>query len=106
MFGNGGQERDQAFAAFMAGSTASLMRTAWLLTGDGAAAEELVQSALVKAYAGWPRIEPGTALAYTRRILVNLRNDSWRSSRRETAAAVLPERASASGSPGWTTATR
>lgn len=72
------------------------MRTAWLLTGDAEAAQDLVQAALVKAFVAWPRIREAEALAYTRRVLVNENIDRWRRTRQEasipdaTAAAVVP----------------
>ena len=74
----GKAERDAAFTAFVEQATPSLLRTAWLLTGDHHAAHDLVQAALVRTYVAWPRVRPETALAYARRILVNERTDRWR----------------------------
>ena len=74
----GKRERDAAFTAFVEQATPSLLRTAWLLTGDHDAAHDLVQAALVRTYVAWPRVRPETALAYSRRILVNQRTDRWR----------------------------
>jgi len=85
-------DRDAVFAAFMSEATPSLMRTAYLLTGSTDTAAELVQATLVKAYAAWPSIRPETALAYTRRILVNQRTDGWRRTRHEVAVADVPDR--------------
>ena len=81
--------RDEGFAAFMAARQAELLRTAWLLVGDAHRAEELTQEALARTYGAWPRarLDP---LAYTRRVLVNLRTDTWRRRRREVLMA--PER--------------
>lgn len=84
-------ERDAAFTAFVDGATPSLMRTAWLLCGDGEQAQELVQAALVKTYVAWPRVKEDTALAYARRVLVNHRTDSWRRTRRELTFGEVPE---------------
>jgi len=42
----------QGFAQFVEARQRALQRTAWLLTGDWAAAEDLVQTALVRS---WPR---------------------------------------------------
>ena len=84
-------ERDAAFTAFVDGATPSLMRTAWLLCGDGDQAQELVQAALVKTYVAWPRVKEDTALAYARRVLVNHRTDSWRRTRRELTFGEVPE---------------
>lgn len=60
-----------------------LLRTAWFLVGDAGRAEELTQQALVRTYVAWPRARRDP-LAYTRRVLVNLRTDTWRRRRRET----------------------
>lgn len=88
-------ERDREFTAFVEEVSPRLLRSAWFLTGDGSAAEELVQATLVKTYVAWPRIREGRALAYARRILVNQSTDSWRKTRRESLAADPPERWSA-----------
>jgi len=81
-----GSSRDEGFAAFMAGSQAELLRTAWLLVGDAHRAEELTQQALVRTYGAWPRARRDP-VAYTRRVLVNLRTDTWRRRRREVLMA-------------------
>lgn len=81
----GRPERDAAFTAFMTEHSADLLRTAWLLCGDAHRAEELVQQALVRTYTAWSRTRD--PLAYTRRVLVNLRVDTWRRRRREVLAA-------------------
>ena len=94
----GKAERDDAFTAFVEQATPSLLRTAWLLTGNHHAAHDLVQAALVRTYVAWPRVRPETALAYTRRILVNERTDRWRRHGAELAVAAPPERAATPGS--------
>ncbi|MEO3938280.1 SigE family RNA polymerase sigma factor [Dermatophilaceae bacterium Soc4.6] len=76
-------ERDAEFTAFMRQAEPSLMRTAWLLTGSSDAARELVQASLVKTYASWSKVRPETALAFTRRVLVNHKVDVWRARSRE-----------------------
>lgn len=91
-------DRDAEFTAFMAQAGPSLLRTAWLLTGDGHEAQELTQAALVKTYASWKRVDSGRALAYARRILVNQRTDSWRSTRKEISIADPPEPAATAAS--------
>lgn len=78
-----GTARDEEFAAFMAASTPALARTAWLLCGDLHLADELVQQALVRTYLAWPRARDRDPLAYARRVLANLRIDTWRRRRRE-----------------------
>lgn len=73
-----GAGRDQEFTAFMAEAEPLLGRMAWLLCGDVHRAEELVQHALVRTYVAWPRARRGDPLAYARRVLTNLRIDTWR----------------------------
>jgi RNA polymerase sigma-70 factor (sigma-E family) len=84
---------DAEFTAFMQEHSATLLRTAWLLVGDAHRAEELVQQALVRTYASWSRARADDPLAYARRVLVNLRIDTWRRRRREVLSAPedLPE---------------
>lgn len=84
-------ERDAAFTAFVEQASPSLLRTAWLLTADHHAAHELVQAALVKTYVAWPRVRPQGALAYSRKILINERTDSWRRRRGEVSVGEVPE---------------
>ncbi|WP_330474313.1 SigE family RNA polymerase sigma factor [Terrabacter sp. C0L_2] len=83
--------RDADFTAFMEQAGPSLLRTAWLLTGDHHRAQELTQASLVKTYAAWPRVREGEALAYARRVLVNHRTDVWRATRREVVTDTPPE---------------
>ena len=87
----GKTERDAAFTAFVEQATPSLLRTAWLLTGNHDVAHDLVQAALVRTYVAWPRVRPETALAYTRRVLVNERTDRWRRHGAELMVAAPPE---------------
>ncbi|EWT02029.1 RNA polymerase subunit sigma-70 [Intrasporangium oryzae NRRL B-24470] len=79
------------FEVFVAARSTSLLRTAYLLTHDRALAEDLVQTALAKAWFAWGRIE-GQPEAYVRRIMVNTYSSWWR--RRwngEQPTAELPE---------------
>ncbi|HET6876523.1 MAG TPA: SigE family RNA polymerase sigma factor [Jatrophihabitans sp.] len=86
--------RDVGFAVFVREHTPALLRTAYLLTGNGAAAEELVQDTLVRLYPKWERVEEADApLAYVRRSLANAYvNHQRRAARREFAYADVPER--------------
>ena len=85
--------RDAEFTAFMEKAAPALARTAWLLCGDGVRAEELVQQALMRTYLAWRTARERDPLAYARRVLANLRIDSWRKHRREVlmAPGTLPE---------------
>ena len=86
--------RDDEFSAYMAARQPSLMRTAYLLTGDRHAAEDLVQTALAKLYLAWDRVHDRESVdGYVRRILVNENNSIWRRAwkRREVATDRVPE---------------
>lgn len=79
------------FDAFVGARSSALLRTAYLLTRDHALAEDLLQTALTKAWFAWRRID-GDPEAYVRRILVNTYATWWR--RRwngERATDELPE---------------
>jgi RNA polymerase sigma-70 factor (sigma-E family) len=87
--------RDEAFTAFVAARYRALVRTAYLLVGDRGHAEDLVQTALVKTYGAWPRLQdPANAEAYTRKTLVRS-TIRWRARRwhGEVPTADLPETA-------------
>lgn len=91
--------RDAEFTEFMTSALPLLSRTAWFLCGDEHRAEELVQQALMRTYAAWPRARAGDPLAYARRTLANARIDSWRKQRRErlTDPCELPDLGTSSG---------
>ncbi len=62
-----------SFADFVRASTTSLFATAYLLTGNKGAAEELVQDTLVRLYPKWDKVEDAdNSLAYVRRSLINV----------------------------------
>src|SRR6188472_830967 len=71
--------RDADFAAYLAARRASLLRTAYLLTGNRHDAEDLVQTAFAKLYLSWDKVrDHGSIDGYVRRILVNEHNSLWR----------------------------
>ncbi len=86
-------EQREAFREYVAARSASLLRTAYLLTGDRSDAEDLLQTALAKTYLAWGRIrEPAAVDAYVRRVMVNSRTSLWRRRRvEEYPTADLPE---------------
>ncbi|MFF0343902.1 SigE family RNA polymerase sigma factor [Kribbella sp. NPDC004875] len=79
--------RDEEFSAYVVQRRTQLRRIAYLLCGDVHQAEDLVQTALMKLYVAWHRVQRGGNVdAYTRRILVNSGIDeSRRPWRREDA---------------------
>jgi len=81
--------RDSDFAAYLEARQASLLRTAYLLTGNRHDAEDLVQQAFAKLYLSWDRVrDQGSMDGYVRRILVNEHHSLWRRAwkRREHSA--------------------
>jgi RNA polymerase sigma-70 factor (sigma-E family) len=87
-------DRDADFAAYMTARQPSLLRTAYLLSGDRHTAEDLVQTAFAKLYLSWDRVQRRELVdGYVRRILVNEHNSLWRRpfKRREVASDTLPE---------------
>jgi RNA polymerase sigma-70 factor (sigma-E family) len=67
------------FRDFVAARQASLLRSAWLLTGDRNQAEDLLQTALANVWRHWTRISRhGTPEAYVRKSMVNVHISWWR----------------------------
>jgi len=83
------------FRQFVAARSAALLRTAYLLVGDWAHAEDLLQATLTKTYLAWRRLgEIESVEPYARRVLVTTATSWWR--RRwhgERPTAVIPDRA-------------
>ena len=74
-----GNRDDAAFAEFVRARTPALLRTAYLLTGDQGAAEDLVQAALVKVAGRWARIASrGDPEPYVRTVLYREHVSRWR----------------------------
>lgn len=68
------------FREFVLARSPALLRTAWMLTGDAALAEDLLQTALARAWPHWRRIAGGQPEAYVRKVMVRT-NSSWRARR-------------------------
>ncbi|MFF3940196.1 SigE family RNA polymerase sigma factor [Streptomyces phaeofaciens] len=81
------QAGNTEFQAFAIGRYPRLMRTAFLLTGEQHAAEDLVQSTLEQVYVAWRRVasadEPE---AYVRRVMINAHARRYRRKLREFLA--------------------
>ncbi|MDF2847336.1 MAG: SigE family polymerase sigma factor [Oerskovia sp.] len=75
--------RNAEFTIFMEQAVGPLHRMAYLLCGDQHRAEELTQQTFERTYRAWSRARDGDPLVYARRILANLRIDTWRRTRRE-----------------------
>ena len=89
-----GQDGDAAFRQFVLDQRRSLLRTAYLLTGDHGHAEDLVQLALLKTHRHWGRVNGrGDPTGYVRRVLVTT-HTSWRRrlSSTEQVMETMPDR--------------
>jgi RNA polymerase sigma-70 factor (sigma-E family) len=98
----GGEVEDweQTLADLASGRGAALKRRAFLLCGDDAQADDLVQEALVRAFTRPMRVpRPGAAEAYVRMIMVNLFIDGARRNSRWSRVAPLLRPADAAPDP-------
>jgi RNA polymerase sigma-70 factor (sigma-E family) len=67
---------ESEFDAFVVSRSPALLRSAYLLVQDEGRAEDLVQTALTKAWFAWKRIDDPEA--YVRRIMVTTSASWWR----------------------------
>lgn len=73
------EQREREYREYVHARSDALMRTAYLLTGNRADAEDLMQTTLVKTYQAWSRIEHrGAVDSYVRRTMVNAQTSWWR----------------------------
>lgn len=80
------------FDRFVAQSTDDLLRTAYLVLWDLAAAEDLVQECLLRVARRWPRVRAMEhPAAYARRIVVNLALDDAKHRHRRNAELRGPD---------------
>lgn len=81
------------FEEYVAARYGALVRSAYLLVGNRADAEDLVQTALSRLVTAWPRIS-GDPERYVRTVLVRESVTRWRRRRwREVSSERLPEAA-------------
>lgn len=80
---------DDGFEDFVRSSSVRLLRTAYLLTGSVADAEDLLQDALIATARHWSSIDHGAAEAYVRTALHRGAIDGWR--RRQVRPRVVGE---------------
>lgn len=89
-----GRVEPLTFEAFVAARGQALQRTAYLLTGDWALAEDLLQTALARAYPRWSSIVRDDPEPYVRQTLVRTWSSWWRRKwRGEHPTEMLPEHA-------------
>jgi RNA polymerase sigma-70 factor (sigma-E family) len=89
------QSDEESFRRFAVEYAPRLRRSAYLYCGDWHLAEDLMQSALIKIYRSWSRVEKDESLGnYSRTVLLRTWLDEkrrpWR--RSEQSAADVPER--------------
>src|SRR4051812_46423365 len=90
--GRGRMAEMAEFDAFVVARSQALVRSAYLLVRDEGLAEDLVQTALTKAWFAWRRIEDPEA--YVRRVMVTTSTSWWRRRWvRETPTGDPPETA-------------
>ena len=78
---------DAEFTEFVAARSTQLYRTAYLLAGSPDRAEDLVQTALTKAYAAWWRVRRADdPVAYVHGVLIK----AFLSERRRRSSSELP----------------
>jgi len=84
-------ERARDLGAFIDARSCSLLRFAYLLTGDHGLAEDLLQNSLIKVYLSWDRIRDWAALeAYTRTVMTRTQLSWWRRPARREVLGVEP----------------
>ena len=65
-------QRDAEFTDFVADHGGHLLRTACLVTGDAHLGEDLLQTALAKAFGSWDKVRRADhPAAYVRRLMIN-----------------------------------
>jgi RNA polymerase sigma-70 factor (sigma-E family) len=84
---------DAEFTAYVAARRLHLFRIACLLCGDPHQAEDIVQDALARLYAAWPRAARSASIdGYARRTVINSHlNQVRRPWRRERVTATVGE---------------
>jgi RNA polymerase sigma-70 factor (sigma-E family) len=90
------------FEEFVTFRSTRLLRAAYQLTHDWAQAEDLMQTALAKAWRAWPRLrDEADPEPYVRKIMFNTYASWWhRRWNRERPTGEIPEQAQTSSSLG------
>ena len=85
------RSHEQEFVDFVRSAKDPLYRMAYLLCGDPHRAEDLVQQTFERTWRSWRSARNGDPLVWSRRILANLRIDTWRRTRREVLTGTAPQ---------------
>ena len=95
------RDLDEEFRLFAGAQRPALYRAALVLTADPGLAEDLVQTALMRTHARWPRLREQDPGGYARRVMTNANIDRWRRDRgRERLTADVPEETSSDVASG------
>ena len=90
------QGDEDRFTDFVRAHSATLFRTAYLMTGDYQRAEDLLQTTLVRVYQRWPRVGAmDRPVGYARKVLVSQAVSWWRRHSSHELALVLRDE------PAW-----
>ncbi|ROO62917.1 RNA polymerase sigma-70 factor (sigma-E family) [Micromonospora sp. Llam0] len=92
---NGSHDKDAGFSEYVATHAEQVRFTAYLLCGDWHEAEDLAQTAFVRLYLAWERVDRTEPInAYVRKIVtrtyLNERRRLWRKLERLTSAPPEP----------------
>jgi RNA polymerase sigma-70 factor (sigma-E family) len=77
-------------ASFVSARWAALVRYGFMLTGDRAAGEDLVQEALLRCLPSWGRLDPHGVESYVRKVMARL---AWKARRHPLKMSSTPGRA-------------
>ena len=83
---------DPEFASYVAARQHQFLRAAFLVCGDRALAEDLLQEAFVKLALRWDKIRSENPDGFVRTILYRDAVSTWRHRRREVLVDLVPER--------------
>lgn len=83
----------ESFEAWATARQQTLVRNAYLMTGDFQRAEDLVQEALIRAAERWDVLQTGNPDAWVRTVVYRQHVSWWRRTRHESTVERVPEAA-------------
>jgi RNA polymerase sigma-70 factor (sigma-E family) len=81
----------ESFEAWARARQQTLVRSAYLMTGDFQRAEDLVQEALIRAAERWDVLQAGSPDAWVRTVVYRQHVSWWRRTRHESTVERVPE---------------
>lgn len=82
---------DPDFVSYVRSRQHALLRSAYLVCGDRALAEDLLQEAFIKLALRWDRVREDNPDGFVRTILYRDAISAWRKHRRESVVDAVPE---------------